>query len=50
MAIPYCPGYDHEPFATLVATYPGKDVHPAKDKSFRNNLAHQLLTLHCARF
>jgi hypothetical protein len=28
MAIPYCPGYDHEPFVTLVANYPGKDVHP----------------------
>ena len=24
MAIPFCPGYDHEPFATLVANYPGK--------------------------
>jgi uracil-DNA glycosylase len=31
MAIPFCPGYDHEPFATLVANYPGKDVHPVKD-------------------
>ena len=31
MTIPFCPGYDHEPFATLVANYPGKDVHPLKD-------------------
>ena len=31
MAIPFCPGYDREPFATLVANYPGKDVHPVKD-------------------
>jgi len=31
MAIPFCPGYDHEPFATLAANYPGKDVHPVKD-------------------
>jgi Uracil DNA glycosylase superfamily len=31
MAIPFCPGYDREPFATLVANYPGKDVHPLKD-------------------
>ncbi len=31
MAIPFCPGYNQEPFATLVANYPGKDVHPVKD-------------------
>jgi hypothetical protein len=31
MAIPFCPGYDREPFATLVANYPGKDLHPVKD-------------------
>jgi hypothetical protein len=31
MAIPFCPGYDREPFKTLVANYPGKDVHPLKD-------------------
>jgi hypothetical protein len=31
MAIPFCPGYNREPFATLVANYPGKEVHPLKD-------------------
>ena len=31
MTIPFCPGYNQEPFATLVANYPGKDVHPVKD-------------------
>jgi hypothetical protein len=31
MAISFCPGYNQEPFATLVASYPGKDVHPVKD-------------------
>ena len=31
MTIPFCPGYNREPFATLVANYPGKDVHPVKD-------------------
>jgi hypothetical protein len=23
MAIPFCPGYNQEPFATLIANYPG---------------------------
>jgi len=31
MTIPFCPGYNQEPYATLVASYPGKDVHPVKD-------------------
>ena len=31
MPIPFCPGYNREPFATLVANYPGQDVHPVKD-------------------
>jgi hypothetical protein len=31
MAIAFCPGYAREPYATLVANYPGKDVHPVKD-------------------
>ena len=31
MTISFCPGYNREPFATLVANYPGKDVHPVKD-------------------
>jgi uracil-DNA glycosylase len=31
MTIPFCPGYSREPFATLVANYPGKDVCPLKD-------------------
>ena len=31
MPIPFCPGYNREPFATLVANYPGREVHPLKD-------------------
>jgi uracil-DNA glycosylase len=31
MTIPFCPGYDHEPFATLVTNYPGTNVYPVKD-------------------
>jgi len=31
VAIPFFPGYSREPFATLVANYPGRDVHPLKD-------------------
>jgi uracil-DNA glycosylase len=27
----FCPGYDREPFRSLVADYPGEDVYPAKD-------------------
>src|SRR5262245_61465911 len=31
MAIPFCPGYVREPFATLVANYAGQEAHPLKD-------------------
>lgn len=27
----FCPGYDREPYRSLVADYPGEDVYPAKD-------------------
>ncbi len=30
MSTPFCPGYGHEPFRTLVEQYPGVDVYPAK--------------------
>jgi hypothetical protein len=31
MAIPFCPGYAAEPFATLVREYPGAPAYPVKD-------------------
>ena len=31
MSHPSCPGYRGEPFATLVAEYPGEDVYPSAD-------------------